>query len=461
MLYPIIRNNKYGFIDENGIIMIEPTYKYIGQFSNEVCPVTNELDELHFNYDNKDYFHSESSIINTKGKILFPFIKYIQIDEFFEDTAFCFHQKIKKYGVIDKLGSEIIPFIFEKSEIEHSHFSNGLARINKEGKFGFVNKYNELIIPFKFDKASNFENEYSIVKIKNKEFLIDYNGETVKSKYKIVSTFKENRAIVKSNKKYGFVDKQDNIVIDFIFDEIFGHFDNGFCLVKLKGKYGLINVEGKNITDFIFDDVRWIGNSVFPVKIKKKWTLVDLQGNIKFEPKYNHIWDFNKYQYQLDYPIAYLTRAEFDKKYFYINSIGEIISEIETTTSEIDYLELRNILTKKAEPKQTWDKAEWSYDGFSITKKGSIRPFYFILEWFYRRDLLNAEGITSYKDKNNLEIGLHRYMFKENAAEFLDYYYDFWYEKQHIANYQIDPKIEFDNDENLDKYWEFYIKNYG
>ncbi|EHO11454.1 hypothetical protein HMPREF9714_01348 [Myroides odoratimimus CCUG 12901] len=461
MLYPIKRNNKYGFIDYSGNIIVEPTYEYIGDFSNNVCSVTNKLDELHFNYDNQDYFYSESSIINTKGEILFPFIKYIQINEFFDDVAFCFHQKIKKYGVIDKLGYKIIPFIFEKSEIENSHFSNGLARINKEGKFGFINKCNELIIPCKFDKASNFDNGYSLVKMKSKEFLIDTNGTIFKSKHKIISTFKENRAIVKSNKKYGFVDKEDNLVSDFIFDEIFGHFNNGFCLVKLNGKFGLVNVEGKNISDFIFDDVRWIGSDVFPAKIKKKWTLVDLQGNIKFEPKYNHIWDFNKHQYHLDYPIADLTRAEFNKKYYYINTFGKIISEIETTTLEIDYSELSNILSKEVEPKQTWDKAEWSYDGFSITKKGAIRPFYFILDWFYKRDLLNAEGIASFKDKNNLEIGLHRYMFKENAAKFLDYYYDFWYEKQHISNYQIDPKLEFDNDENLTKYWEFYIKNYG
>ncbi|MCD5969600.1 WG repeat-containing protein, partial [Riemerella anatipestifer] len=100
MLYPIKRNNKYGFINDSGKIVIEPNYKYIGEFSNNVCSVTNELDEFHFNYNNKDYFHSESTIIDIEGNILFPFKKYTQINEFYCGFAFCYHQKLKKYGVI-------------------------------------------------------------------------------------------------------------------------------------------------------------------------------------------------------------------------------------------------------------------------------------------------------------------------------------------------------------------------
>lgn len=461
MLYPIKRNNKYGFIDYNGNIIVEPTYEYIGNFSNKVCSVANKLDEIHFNYNDKDYFHTEASIINTKGDLLFPFMKYIQFNKFFDNVAFCYHQKLKKFGVLDIFGNEIIPFILDGKDIEYSHFCNGLARIKRDNKFGFINKKNELIIPCIYDKASNFDNGYAIVKLKNKEFLIDNEGKVFNSKYKIISSFKENKAIVKSKKKYGFIDKHDNLIIDLIFDDVFGHFVNGFCLVKLNGKYGLINLDGKKITNFIYDDVRCIGNDVFPAKINKKWTLVDLQGNLKFEPKYSYIEDFNKFQYEVDYSNAKLTRANFNHKDYYINSDGKIITEIEVINPKIDLLEIKEILNKKVEQKQIWDKAEWSYDGFLITKKGAIKPFYFILKWFKSKELLTEEGIEAFNDKNNLEIRLQRSMFKENASIFLDYFYDYWFQNQHIANYQIDSSLKFEGDENLGILWDFFQKNYG
>ncbi|MCO7355907.1 WG repeat-containing protein [Riemerella anatipestifer] len=461
MLYPIKRNNKYGFINDSGKIVIEPNYKYIGEFSNNVCSVTNELDEFHFNYNNKDYFHSESTIIDIEGNILFPFKKYTQINEFYCGFAFCYHQKLKKYGVIDKQGTEVIPFIFEKEEIEYSHFSNNLARIKKENKFGFINIENSLIIPCIYDQASNFENGFSLVKIKSKDFLIDTNGTIFKSEHKIVSTFKENRGIVKSNKKFGFIDEENNLIIEYLFDDVLGHFVNGICLVKRNGKYGAININGENVIDFIFDDVRWIGNNVFPAKIKNKWTLVDLQGNIKFVPIFNYIQDFNKFQHQLDYFDSNLTRAVLNGKDYYINVNGEIISEVEILESKINIIEVKDILSQRVEQKQVWDKAKWSYDGFSITKQGAIKPFYFILKWFKSKGLLTDEGLESLKDKNNLEIRLQRSMFKENAAIFLDYFYDFWFQKQHIVNYQIDPSLKFENDENLETLWEYFQKNYG
>ncbi|MBL0735462.1 WG repeat-containing protein [Flavobacterium sp. GN10] len=460
MLYPIKRNNIYGFINEKGEIIIEPKFNYTRDFSNQVCVVSNNLQETNFEYDGKIYFYSTSTIINSNGDILFPFKKYLTIDKYSDDVAFCYNEKIKRHGVIDKNGEEIIPFIFSTSEIEYSLFSDGLARIKRDGKYGFINKNNEVVIPFDYDKASNFHNGYSLVKIKNKDFLINKNGEIYKTKHSVISAFYEDRAIVKLKNKYGFINKNNELVIDYLYDRIVGIFNEGHCLVKIGEKYGLINTSGETIIEFKFDEVRWIGNGVFPAKIGKKWTLINFKGEMKFEPKFEFINDFNKFNENIDYFDAKLTRAEFNKEDYYIDTYGNLISKIKTTEREVIYTELIELLCKSPEQKQVWDKAEWSYDGFSITKKGAIKPFYFILKWFKNNNLLTDEGIDAYNDKNNLEIGLYRSMFKKNAAGFLDYFYDYWYEKQHIANYQIDPDLKFEEDENIGKYWEFYKQNF-
>ena len=146
-------------------------------------------------------------------------------------------------------------------------------------------------------------------------------------------------------------------------------------------------------------------------------------------------------------------------KSFYINKNGNIICEYKIIEKTFEKSELLTLTQGVKESKDVWDKAKWSYDGFTITKKGAIRPFYFVLGWLHKNDLLTEAGISSYKDKNNLEIGLYRYMVKDEVAHFFDCFYDYWFEKQAIANYQIDPSLKFEGDENLDKYWEFYIEN--
>jgi hypothetical protein len=461
MLYPIERNDKYGFINDKNEIIIKPQFDYIGNFSNEVCNVANVIDEIHFEMDNKKYFHVESSIIDSNGKMLFPFSKYLVINNFYDEVAFCYNPILKKHGVIDKKGKELIPFIFDTSEIEYSKFSNGLAKIKKNDKYGFINKNNELVIPCIYDNASHFNEDFALAKIKSKEFLINKNGEIFKSKYKIVSTFNDGFAKVKQNKMFGFINKENNLIIDFIFDSIWNNFKEEHCLVSLNKKYGLINKSGNIIIDFQFTDVRSIGNNVFPAKIKNKWTLVNLNGNYQFEPKFDYIDDFDKVQYELDYKNSKLTRAVYKNKDYYIDSFGNTIREIKTIEKKFEENEIQNILTHKIERNEVWDKAIWSYDGFTITKKGAIRPYYFLLNWFAKKNLLTNSGIEALHDKNNLEIGLYRFMFQEKAAVFLDYFYKYWYEKQHIANYQLDPDLKFEGDENLEKYWELYNKNYG
>ena len=113
MLYPIKRNKKFGFIDDNGNVIIEPELFNIGKFSNDVCAVYKEIPEVSLVYNNETYYHSEMSLIDTKGNTLNPFVKYLSHICFFEEKAFAYHNKLKKWGVINKKGETIIPFVFD------------------------------------------------------------------------------------------------------------------------------------------------------------------------------------------------------------------------------------------------------------------------------------------------------------------------------------------------------------
>jgi hypothetical protein len=189
ILYSIKRNNKYGFINDDGNIVIEPKYDYIGNFSNGVCAVYRNTPEVDFIYNNQTLYYSEMSLIDVEGNILIPFVKYLSHTCFYEEKAFVYHQKIKKWGVINKQGEIIIPFIFDNSD--YCKFSNDLAAIKINEKYGFIDSLNHIQIPFEYDKAQDFSEGYSLVKKGNKEFFIDTNGSILKlHKYQIISGFK-------------------------------------------------------------------------------------------------------------------------------------------------------------------------------------------------------------------------------------------------------------------------------
>ena len=53
----------------------------------------------------------------------------------------------------------------------------------------------------------------------------------------------------KENGKYGFVDKNGNVVVDYIYDDATEQNEYGFAAVKQNGLWGSINSEGKNVIE--------------------------------------------------------------------------------------------------------------------------------------------------------------------------------------------------------------------
>jgi hypothetical protein len=458
MMYPIKKNNQYGFIDSTGNIIVQPEFNFASHFSENVCLVGNKIDEFHFNINNQDYFHNEFSYIDINGNLLFPFIKYYFGREFSEGLAFVYHEKERKWGVINKNAQLEIPFILENCD--YSKFSEGISKVKGNNKWGYINKKGELIIPYQFDEAGHFQNGYALVKESNKNFFINHNGEKLKTiKCNILSGFTNGLAKVSIQKKVGFVNTVGELAFDSFFDDSYGDFSENICGVTLNKKGAFIDKYGNRISDFIFDDYRAFNNGTAPVKIKKKWTLIDESAKIQFEPTFDYIHDFGKFAYNIYNKGVELTLAMQKNELVYINKIGAIIHKYETFNKGIEEGEILKLLISNAERKEVWDKVKWSYDGISITKNGAIRPFYFILKWFNNKNLLTDEGVECLNDKNNLEIGLYRFMFKDTAAIFLDYFYSYWYEKQSIANYQIDPNLKFVESEELDRIWKIYEKN--
>ncbi len=78
-----------------------------------------------------------------------------------------------RYGYVNKKGEEVIPCIYQN---ECEDFCEGLAAVMKDGKWGYINSQNETVIPFIYDYASNFSNGVAKVEKNGIHGFVDKKG---------------------------------------------------------------------------------------------------------------------------------------------------------------------------------------------------------------------------------------------------------------------------------------------
>ncbi len=205
-LAPVRQNGMEGFIGTDGKYVVEPEFEYCGNYSEGWARVIrNKVD---------NYIHG---FINIEGETIFK--------DYFNNNTGDFHdglavfEKDYLFGYVNTSGDIAIqPGYFLAYD-----FSEGLATVaNDEGKCGFINKSGELVIPFQFDHSP--DGTYL------------YEG------------FSNGLAAVCINDKFGFVNSAGEFVIDAVYDYA-GRFSDGTALVVVDGLFGYINESGKYIIE--------------------------------------------------------------------------------------------------------------------------------------------------------------------------------------------------------------------
>ncbi|HEY0066320.1 MAG TPA: WG repeat-containing protein [Flavisolibacter sp.] len=192
--------------------------------------------------------------IDDQGVVAIPLI-YDYAMLFNEDPDRALVEKDKHIGCIDRTGAVVVPIVYEGSG---QHYSEGLCRFVKGGKIGYVNRVGKVAIPFSYDIASDFRGGYAEVEIGTDKFRIDRRGTRVKaveaSQTSSSAPAPIDRAELSKQQprremrddKWGYV-KDGVVVIPFQYDEA-QDFD-GLALVRVKknGMYGYINASGVEV----------------------------------------------------------------------------------------------------------------------------------------------------------------------------------------------------------------------
>lgn len=194
------QDDKYGFVDKTGKIVINPQFDEAYSFCEGFAAVMQD---------------EKWGFIDKAGKIVIN-LQFDEVRSFSEGKA-AFSDG-KKWGFIDTKGTYVINPQFDDA----IPFTEGLALVKQGKMYGYINPKGQFAINPQFDDAFYFENGLASVQQQGKVWgFINKKGQyEVNPQFERVWMFSGNVAPVQSGDKWGFVDKQGKYVINPQFDRI-------------------------------------------------------------------------------------------------------------------------------------------------------------------------------------------------------------------------------------------------
>ncbi len=275
-MFEIEKNDKYGIIDYTGNSIIPIEYTgieingiYIQAFNDEERKVYNILGEVitdlkyeailktqNENYQitiNEDGFYG---IINAQNEELVK-NKYNYIEYLFEDY-FIVSNENGKLGVINSKEEVKLELKYDVlQKIENTNVIE--AKILKEKNTDIYSSNLELVYSVK-EGFIYKENEYLKVYSKEEDKYLDFNGGILEAK----EVFKDNTLISsKKDNKWGFVDRNENIVVEYNYDKVTEFNEYGYAGIKLNNKWGVIDSKGNIVKEPSYEDIETNSNPEF------------------------------------------------------------------------------------------------------------------------------------------------------------------------------------------------------
>lgn len=293
----INKDNKWGVIDNNSKIIIEPVYNdaiIIPNNKKDIFICTYDVD-----YENDTY---KTKVLNSKGKELFTSYEKVNALEnydkdnnlWYEDNVLLV-QKDGKYGLINFEGKEILDISFDDIHTLKG-IKNSLITV-KEKKLGVVNNLGKKIIDNKYEdiKSLGDNTKLYIVKENNKYGIYGI----TENKYEDIKQL-DNKEIycVKEDNNYKVINKEGNIVFKEKFNEI-ETIKNDVIVYKNDNGYSAYNIKSNKKLEKSYKQLKYTSNNMFIFKQNNNYGIIDLDNNIKIKDEYtniNYYEDVNIYE---------------------------------------------------------------------------------------------------------------------------------------------------------------------
>lgn len=257
-------NNQYGIISTTGTILVEPKYEDVKYLNNsEMFAIKDAGVWKLINKDNQILIDGGyDNIIEAKGENVVV-------------------EKGGKYGVVTTKNEEKIPVEYE--QIKYTFSIYYIAKTG--GKYGIINLNNEQVKDFNYTNMNYVEKgDFIQADVSDTETVIFDNNLSEKISG-IISEINQEKGYIKvyTNNEYKyynfkFEEKKSSDILTA----------NSLFLSKKDGKYGYVNKEGKVIVDYIYEDGTEQNSCGFAaVKKDGVWGSINKVGAVELEPSVN------------------------------------------------------------------------------------------------------------------------------------------------------------------------------
>ncbi len=292
----IFKDNKWGVMDSNGTIIIDPSYE-------EMITIPNHKNDVFLcvydvNYETGEYktkaLNSKNEEIFTQYEQIEPIANKDQKDHMWYEDSMIKVKKDGKYGIIDLTGKELTTCQYD--EIVAIDGLKDVVKVTKEEKVGVVDKEGKEIVAIQYTDITNLgkdSKEGFIVKEEGKYGVVDSTNQTIlETKYEGIEKVHRNEMyVVKQAGSQILIKKDGEEVQKTGYDEIteiLKNIENGI-IYKKDGKFGVMKTTGEVTIAPDYEELKETKTGLFIAKQKGKYGVIDLQKENKIEPIYQSI----------------------------------------------------------------------------------------------------------------------------------------------------------------------------
>lgn len=253
---------KSGIVGNNKKIILEAVYDEIKQVSSDELYVVVQDGTL-------KVVDKEENVVIDGG--------YDEFAQIYGDTIIV-AKKGDKYGAINKNGEEKIPFEYQ----ELKYVLNKYYIAKKDDKYGVLDTENNQMLPFEYTYIQN-RTDTDFLEVEKDQVQTEvYNNEMKLVLSGILSEVNTEKGYIILRKdgdwkfyNFKFEEKQEKDIFP----------EHTLFLSKKDGKYGYTNKDGDVIVDYIYDDAK-LQNSCGYCVVKKgnTWGSINKDGNLSQEP---------------------------------------------------------------------------------------------------------------------------------------------------------------------------------
>lgn len=270
----VLKESRFGYINEDGVLIIPDVYKYATVFNNNMAWVVRNGDI--------------PGVINRKGELKFSLREVDWVEVYIEDMAryYTTEKKQKRYGFANILGEKVIQPIY----YDATCFSEGLAAVKGlDNKWGYIDKTGSVIVPATFDEAKIFIGDRAVVSAEGKWGVIDKTGSFIIEPRFDDMTADGDLFITLKDDKWGWTDINGEWVIEPNFDKILPFRESDIAPVLIDGKWAYIDKQGEIAIKRQFDEAYPFVDDLALVKIGEYYGFINNNGVYKINPQYTYV----------------------------------------------------------------------------------------------------------------------------------------------------------------------------